>query len=84
MKAKAMAQPTCNRILLADNAGCRVAFCQTHQVAELEIGAMSLRLDVETFSNLNNIVQEAMQKIHTLHASQYAYDALLQKLSNKH
>lgn len=84
MKDQTMAHQTCNKILLAGHEGCRVAYCQTHQVAEIEIGAMSLRLDIEAFSNLNALIQESMQKIHSLHASQHAYDKLLQKISNKH
>lgn len=79
-----MAHQPCNKILLAGNDGCRVAFCQTHQVAELEIGAVSLRLDVDNFATLNNLINEAMEKIHTVHAAQDAYDALLQKLNNNH
>lgn len=77
-------QAPCNKVLLAGNEGCRVTYCQTHQATELEIGAISIRLDVEAFSTLNALINEAMAKIQTLHASQHAYSTLMQKLTNKH
>jgi hypothetical protein len=74
----------CSKILLAGNEGCRVTYCETHQTTELEIGAFSLRLDIEAFSTLNALINEAMAKINTLHTSQHAYSALMHKLTNKH
>jgi hypothetical protein len=77
-------QTPCNKILLAGNEGCRVTYCETHQTTELEIGAFSLRLDIEAFSTLNALINEAMAKINTLHASKQSYQTLMQTLMNKH
>ncbi|MDO8960475.1 MAG: hypothetical protein Q7V02_00115 [Methylophilus sp.] len=77
-------QTPCNIILLAGNEGCRVTYCETHQTTELEIGAFSLRLDIEAFSTLNALTNEAMAKINTLHASKQSYQTLMQTLMNKH
>jgi hypothetical protein len=74
----------CSKILLAGNEGCRVTYCETHQTTELEIGAFSLRLDIEAFSMLNTLINEAMTKINTLQASKQSYQTLIQTLMNKH
>ncbi len=77
-------QAPCHKILLAGNEGCRVTFCETHEATELEIGAFSLRLDVEAFSTLNALMNEAMAKINTLHASKQSYQTMMQTFMNKH
>ncbi len=56
----------CKKVMLAGNDGCRVMYCETHQVAELEIGALSLRLDIEAFNTLNELLIDATQKIDLL------------------
>ncbi len=54
---------SCKKVLLAGAEGCRVVYCETHQVAEMEIGALSLRFDLETFGNLQALMTEAQHKI---------------------
>lgn len=85
MKDKHMsANIPCSKILLAGNDGCRVTYCEAHQTTELEIGAFSLRLDVEAFSTLHHLINEASTKIHALHASQQSYNHLIRKLKDTH
>jgi hypothetical protein len=85
MKDKHMsANIPCSKLLLAGNDGCRVTYCETHQTTELEIGAFSLRLDVEAFSTLNHLINEASTKINALHASQQSYNHLIRKLKDTH
>jgi hypothetical protein len=74
----------CNKVLLAGNDGCRVTYCETHQAAELEIGAFSLRLDVEAFATLNDLINEASTKIGALHNAKQSYSGLMQKLRGTH
>jgi len=49
----------CSRILLAGVDGCRVLYCETCGVTELEIGAMSLRLELGAFNSLGELIKEA-------------------------
>ena len=54
---------TCHRIVLAGEAGCRVLYCEDCKVAELEIGAMSLRLEAHAFESLAVMVRQAEQRL---------------------
>lgn len=72
----------CKKVILAGNDGCRVMYCELHQVAELEIGALSLKLDVEAFSSLNELINEATQKIAVIHQARNIQDNLMRKLKN--
>ena len=49
----------CKRVLLAGKDGCRVLFCEDCNVAEVEVGALSLRLEVHAFNTLTEMLQEA-------------------------
>jgi hypothetical protein len=47
-----MSSNTCNRIVLAGAHGCRVLYCEECKVAEVEMGALSLRLEMQAFNSL--------------------------------
>lgn len=64
----------CKRILLAGVDGCRVSYCEDCQVAEIEVGALSLRLEMHAFANLSDILQEANAKLAAFHATKSAYE----------
>jgi len=53
----------CKRIVLAGNDGCRVWFCEECQVAEIEVGSLSLRLEAHAFSSLAELLAEAASKV---------------------
>ena len=53
----------CHRIVLAGEEGCRVLYCEDCKVAELEIGAMSLRLEIQAFDTLVAMVQQAEKRL---------------------
>ncbi len=53
----------CHRIVLAGEEGCRVLYCEDCKVAELEIGAMSLRLEMQAFDTLAAMVQQAEKRL---------------------
>ncbi len=74
----------CKKIMLAGNHGCRVSYCETHQVAELEIGALSLRLDIEAFSTLNELLNESMQKIALVSKVKAEHESLFNRLGKAH
>jgi hypothetical protein len=54
---------TCHRIVLAGEEGCRVLYCEDCKVAELEIGAMSLRLETHAFESLAVMMRQAEQRL---------------------
>jgi hypothetical protein len=57
------ASKPCHRIVLAGEEGCRVLYCEDCNVAELEIGAMSLRLEAHAFESLARMVRQAEQRL---------------------
>ncbi len=48
-----------SRILLAKNTGGCIAFCEACDVIEMEIGAISLRIDVQSLEALANLLKDA-------------------------
>lgn len=48
-----------SRILLAKNASGSVAFCESCDVIELEIGAISMRIDAPSLEALSMLVKDA-------------------------
>jgi hypothetical protein len=59
--------------VLAGTEGCRVSYCEDCHVAEIEIGAVSMRLEVHAFSNLSQMLQEAQSKLTALDATRSAF-----------
>jgi hypothetical protein len=53
----------CDRVVLAGRHGCRVIYCEDCNVAEVEVGSLSLRLEMQAFNALGEMMQEAMQKL---------------------
>ena len=49
----------CKRNVIAGGPGCRVLYCRDCNVAELELGSMSMRLEEHAFRTLAAILQEA-------------------------
>ena len=47
------------RILLAKNTAGAVAFCESCDVVEMEIGAISLRIDAESLEALSILLKDA-------------------------
>jgi hypothetical protein len=72
----------CQKVRIAGCDGYRVMYCETHQVAELEIGALSLRLDIEAFSALHALLGEASQKINVIQSAKATQDGLMVRLRN--
>lgn len=65
----------CKRIVLAGMRGCRVSYCEDCRVAEIEVGALSLRLEVQAFGNLTEVLREANEKLEAfLQVDQLAYE----------
>lgn len=54
---------SCNRVVLAGRNGCRVLYCENCNVAEIEVGSLSLRLEIQAFNTLGEMMQEAMQRL---------------------
>ena len=50
---------SCLRVLLAKNEAGRVGYCEGCDVVELEIGAMSLRIDAKDLHFLANLFKDA-------------------------
>lgn len=48
-----------SRILLAKNTAGSIAFCEACDVIEMEIGAISLRIDAESLEALSNLLKDA-------------------------
>lgn len=70
----------CNRILLAGTVGCRVVYCEECGVAEMEMGAVSVRLELNALHELKAVLGQAFMKLSVLNAIKvspdFAYDKL--------
>lgn len=58
-----MTMKPCKRVILAGAGGCRVIYCEDCQVAEIEVGAISLRLDTSALANMSQLLQEAQSRL---------------------
>lgn len=59
---------SCRRVVLAGENGCRVVFCEACEVAELELGAMSVRLEESSLHQLHETLSQALIKLSVLKA----------------
>lgn len=74
----------CKRVVLAGNNGCRVWFCEECQVAEVEVGALSLRLELAAFCSLSALLAEASSKIAALGAIKSTQQEFSSGIGNLH
>lgn len=56
-------QNICKRIELAGTEGCRIVYCDDCKIAELEFGAISLRLELSAVYNLQSLLNTATRKL---------------------
>lgn len=61
--------------MLAGEAGCRVLYCRSCNVAELELGSVSMRLEEKAFRALVDMMQEACDEL-----DGRSYDSRLQAM----
>ena len=65
---------SCKRILLAGADGCRIIYCEGCEVAEMEMGAISVRLELSAMHNLQAVLGQAVQKLSVLKAMRVSAD----------
>lgn len=65
---------SCKRILLAGADGCRIIYCEGCEVAEMELGAISVRLELSAMHNLQAVLGQAAQKLSVLKAMRVSAD----------
>lgn len=70
----------CKKILLSGQAGFRVHYCETHRTIELEIGAMSLRLDEDALALMSDSLSTSVDRLHALRATRGSFEAFLRQL----
>jgi hypothetical protein len=56
-------QASCLRILLSKNESGQIIFCENCNVAELELGAISLRIDAGTLNTLRELLADASTRL---------------------
>jgi hypothetical protein len=70
----------CRKIVLAGAEGCRIVYCEGCQVAEVELGAISVRLELTALYNLQTVLGHAAIKLSVLKAIKvspgFQYDQL--------
>lgn len=70
----------CRKIVLAGTEGCRIVYCEGCQVAEIELGAISVRLELTALHNLQAVLGHAAIKLSVLKAitvsPDFQYDQL--------
>lgn len=70
----------CRRILLAGAEGCKIIYCEGCGIAEMELGAMSVRLELNALHNLQAVLGQAVMKLSVLKATQVSSDFEYDKL----
>jgi hypothetical protein len=73
-------EETCKRILLAGTEGCRVIYCEACNIAEMELGAISVRLEFSAIHNLQAVLAQAAMKLSVLKAIRVSPDFEFGKL----
>ena len=77
-------EQSCYKVVLAESASIRIIHCQRHQMVELEIGPISMRLHKSSFSTLGFLIAEATSKLDRQETSyEQAYEVLMRKLRNQ-
>ena len=71
----------CQKILLSDQTGLRVHYCQNHRTIELEIGAISVRLDEDALAMMSEALQVSIGRLHALHASSASFAAFMRQFN---
>jgi hypothetical protein len=61
-------QESCKRVVLAGAEGCRIIYCEGCNVAEMELGAISVRLELNAIHNLQAVLAQATVKLSVLKA----------------
>ncbi|MBC7757035.1 MAG: hypothetical protein H7Z20_10440 [Bdellovibrio sp.] len=64
-----MRSALCDKIELANGLGVRLLFCESCQVIELEIGAISLKLSPDMIQRVANIMMKASLKLDHVNAA---------------
>jgi hypothetical protein len=64
----------CKRIKLAGSEGCNVIYCEACAVAEVTIGAMSVRVDLDSLYDLQAVLTESLMKLSVLKATTVSPD----------
>lgn len=54
-----------SKIILSENAGGAIAFCESCNVLELEVGPISLRIDTASLGLLSELINEAAVSMKT-------------------
>jgi len=71
----------CKKILLSGQAGFRVHYCESHRTIELELGAMSLRLDEDALLLMRDALDSSVTKLEALHATRGSFRAFMRQLN---
>ncbi|SNR76194.1 hypothetical protein SAMN05192560_0944 [Methylobacillus rhizosphaerae] len=73
----------CKRVVLAGGEGCRVLYCEECNVAEVEVGALSLRLEAHAFNSLAEMMQEAAARL-AIHYANNSHSQFTASVKNVH
>lgn len=73
----------CRRVVLAGGEGCRVLYCEECNVAEVEVGALSLRLEAHAFNSLAEMMQEAAARL-AIHCANKSHSQFTTSVKNVH
>lgn len=63
-----MKEVFCEKLILADSLGVRLTYCPECNVVELEIGAISLRLNPDVIQRVANIMMKASLQLDHIEA----------------
>lgn len=69
-------EASCRRILLGGASGCSVVYCADCDVAEMELGAMSMRIKSDDLFDLQALLAQACSQLAALKAGKHLENLL--------
>jgi asparagine synthetase A len=67
----------CRRVVLAGSEGCQVVYCPDCEIAELEIGAMNIRLEESVFRTVVSMLNSATKTLEGMQGVLAGYPQML-------
>ena len=77
-----MDKANCSKAALVSRQGLRVQYCLSHRMVEIDIGAISLRLDAASFYHLSEGLADAQLILEGVGHDQQAFARLMQRIKN--
>lgn len=74
----------CKKSIIAKDQYCKVVYCKTHQVAEIDIGSISIRLDNDYLFRLKDLLTDACIHLNYTQSAEIIQNTLISRIKANH